>query len=378
MMSQVDVSTTHVMACASRAACVLHFVTRRPHSLLHAELSSPRMLETRPLLRCADASARLQSTTRGRAPASSADADFSLEGLISSSDDDIASSRVGVRGRQGNGGPRAAAAAAPADDPAVLAERARLREVLAELRASEDAAAKPDKRRRVPAIVDPLGGVLPLASEDEEGLVPTTPADNMDPAQLRAAAQQLRYHTRALRGGGNDTSDLEMYAIALEREFGSDLEVPDIDSALRVDDYAVGEDPLLDGAGAGLPFKLDAITFKTHMTWNAPLHSRALDRCVAIWSTSGRTQIDAVVAIRRHNAYATHSPLSSQSRCSLLLCQGPWACKGCRAVYTSHRALCVSSACTVRDRYAAPLCSRCTSMLQSALRTCRPLQPSHG
>ena len=48
-------------------------------------------------------------------------------------------------------------------------------------------------------------------------------------------------------------------------------------AARRRDDWAAGEDPLLDSGGAGLAFNTRAVTLVSNLTWNAAPSSRPID-----------------------------------------------------------------------------------------------------
>ena len=131
---------------------------------------------------------------------------------------------------------------------------------------------------KMTALIDATGSVLAVQSEDEASL-PRVAADAITPEAARRATQAFAYHARSVRAN-MEPLDLDLYSAALEREFGSELEMADpLAGAVRPDDYADGADPLLDGA-AGLPFAVNALEFRTHMTWNASPGSRKIDRCV--------------------------------------------------------------------------------------------------
>ena len=164
-------------------------------------------------------------------------------------------------------------------DPEIRAAREELRAALAiEQNATRAARAAARAKGPVVAVVDRYGDALPLASDDE-ALLPSVPADYMDEETARRASQALRYHARSLRST-YDSDELGMYALALEREFGSELELSDIEDGLRATDYRVGEDPLLDSS-VPLPFNVDALAFRTHMKWSGPPGRDQLDRCGA-------------------------------------------------------------------------------------------------
>jgi hypothetical protein len=259
------------------------------------------------------APARWQSGAAGRGapPASSADAGFQLDDLLTDSDKEAPASAAarassgGARRPAGGVGaaasarpaaaaaaPRAPAAAAagsaqppplPGDDlalevdPAMRAAREEARAAIAARKRAADAAAAAAARDVMPAIVDSDGAALPLASDDE-GALPDVPADAISPEDARRAVKQLAYHARHMRASLEEPADLETYSAALEAEFGSELEMADpLSGASRPDDYAPGADPLLDAPG-GLPFAVSAVGFRTHMTWNSPPGSRKIDR----------------------------------------------------------------------------------------------------
>ena len=219
-----------------------------------------------------------------RAPAaSSADANFTLEGLIGG-DSDEETQRAG---RSALGDDVVLSPGVEVHDldkevdPDIRSARDELRAALeSEARSARAAAEAAAARGAMPAIVDRFGEALPLNSDDERHL-PFLPADHLDEASQRRAAQRLRYHSRAVRST-YDSDELEMYALALEREFGSDLELSDVEEeGLRATDYPLGRDPLLD-AKTPLPFNVNALAFKTHMNWSGPPGSDQLDRCVRV------------------------------------------------------------------------------------------------